>query len=376
VKPSGGTAERLLIIDDDEKLSGLLKDYLESFGYAVDLIHNGTDGLHKATAGNYDAIILDVMLPGMNGLEVLRGLRKETPTPVLMLTALGDEPDRIAGLDIGADDYLPKTSSTNELLARLRAILRRSSLTVRQHRELLDEKRERDQAHEIQLSLLPKEIPSFEGYEISGAWQPARTVSGDYYDVFRLDENKLAVCIADVAGKGMPAALLMANLQAAVRVLAPETASPAGLCRKLNEMLYGNIPKSRYITFFYGVFDRSRKTFAYTRAGHNPPCLLRHDGTEMRLEKGGTVLGLFRESLYEDATIEFGPGDKLVFFTDGVTEVEGPKLEQFGDERLLRILRNHRDLKAEDLKKTILSEVSDFCGGDFSDDLTLLVITG
>jgi two-component system response regulator CpxR len=130
---SGPSTTRLLIVDDDEKLARLLHDYLEPLGYQVDLAHNGAAGLKQAQEGNYSAIILDVMMPGMNGMDVLRALRKTSQVPVLMLTALGDEPDRIAGLEVGADDYLPKTFSTRELLARLRAVLRRSYVSAKAH---------------------------------------------------------------------------------------------------------------------------------------------------------------------------------------------------------------------------------------------------
>jgi len=126
---------RLLIVDDDMKFSRLLREYLEPLGYSVRLIQNGKDALEEAIHGNYSAIILDVMLPGLNGFEILRELRKHSTVPILMLTALGDESDRIAGLEVGADDYLPKTFSTRELLARLRAVLRRSVLTSRRNEE-------------------------------------------------------------------------------------------------------------------------------------------------------------------------------------------------------------------------------------------------
>src|SRR4030095_8775670 len=119
---------RLLIVDDDVRFCTLLHDYLEPLGYRVDFVHDGREGLHQALDENYAAVILDVMIPGMNGLDVLGDLRRERPSlPVLMMTALGDEPDRIAGLEVGADDYLPKTFSSRELLARLRAVLRRAS---------------------------------------------------------------------------------------------------------------------------------------------------------------------------------------------------------------------------------------------------------
>ena len=123
---------RLLMIDDDLKLCRLVKDYLEPRGYEVESAHTGPQGLEKVTGGDYQAVILDVMLPGMDGFEVLRQIRRVSTVPVLMLTALGDESDRIVGLEIGADDYLPKTFSTRELLARLRAVTRRSAMTVQQ----------------------------------------------------------------------------------------------------------------------------------------------------------------------------------------------------------------------------------------------------
>jgi DNA-binding response OmpR family regulator len=136
LESAADTRTRLLVVDDDEKLCRLLRAYLEPLGYAVDAVHTGTEGLDRAAQRSYAAVILDVMLPGMNGFDVLRELRRVSTVPVLMLTALGDEPDRIAGLEIGADDYLPKTFSTRELLARLRAVLRRSVLTAQaQQRE-------------------------------------------------------------------------------------------------------------------------------------------------------------------------------------------------------------------------------------------------
>lgn len=126
---------KLLIVDDDEKFVRLLRDYLEPFGYQIEMAHKGRQGLAMALEGEYAGVILDIMLPGLNGLDLLRELRRESQVPVIMLTALGDEPDRIAGLEIGADDYLPKTFSTRELLARLRAVIRRSIVTSKQRND-------------------------------------------------------------------------------------------------------------------------------------------------------------------------------------------------------------------------------------------------
>ncbi len=133
--PGAGSATRVLVIDDDVKLTHLITDYLEPMGYAVESVHTGPDGVQRATEEEWSAIILDVMLPGMDGFEVLKNIRKQSDVPVLMLTARGDEADRIVGLEIGADDYLPKTFSTRELLARLRAVVRRSSNLVKSKTE-------------------------------------------------------------------------------------------------------------------------------------------------------------------------------------------------------------------------------------------------
>jgi serine phosphatase RsbU (regulator of sigma subunit) len=365
---------RLLIIDDDEKLAHLLKDYLEPLGYTVDLEHNGNDGLLRVLHGGYEAVILDVMLPGMNGYEVLREIRKQSSVPVLMLTALGEESDRITGLEVGADDYLPKTFSATELSARLRAVLRRSFATTQQTRQLREERQDLDQAREIQRALLPREFPQLDGFEISGAWLPARSVSGDYYDVLNLEDRKIAVCIGDVAGKGTPAALLMANVQAAVKAFASDKVSPAELCGKVNAILCGNLSAGRYVTFFCGVIDGAARRLVYTCAGHNPPVLLRRDGTVVRLAVGGTVLGLFPKWEYENTEVELCDDDRLLLFTDGLTEAANSAGEEFGEERLLRISKDRSQLNAADLLKTLMDAVSDFSGGNFRDDVTLLTL--
>jgi sigma-B regulation protein RsbU (phosphoserine phosphatase) len=363
----------ILIIDDDTKLGSLLRDYLEPNGFQVDLAYTGPAGLEQAARTDYAAIILDVMLPGMNGYEVLRELRRRSSTPVLMFTALGAEPDRIAGLNVGADDYLPKTFSTTELLARLRALVRRASITEQQRQEREEDRREMEQARDIQRALLPRSIPSIEGIDIAGIWKPAKAVSGDYYDVLPIGGNKTAICIGDVSGKGMPAALLMANVQAAVKAFAPQNVSPAELCRRVNRILCGNASDGRYMSFFYGVFDQSVRQFAYTCAGHNPPILIRKDGSEVRLTEGGTLLGIFADSDYEIGEVTLGRGDRLVLFTDGVTEAIGAD-EEFGEERLLGIIRKSGDSSAAALAGSIIDAVSGFSGNTFHDDLTLVAL--
>ncbi|HTC92514.1 MAG TPA: SpoIIE family protein phosphatase [Terriglobales bacterium] len=233
---------------------------------------------------------------------------------------------------------------------------------------------EYEEARQIQQALMPKEIPQIAGLEISGSWLPARIVGGDYFDVFKFSATRLGLCIADVSGKGMPAALLMSNLQAVVKGLATENTSPKELLEKVNRVMAGNTTEGKFITLFYAVLDVDRKTLQYTSAGHNPPVLTREDGAQERLEYGGLIVGAFPESVYEQGEIALRPGDRLVMFTDGLSEVTNKSGEEFGEKRLAELARNNRQLSAEALHRCLLDRVTDFSGGEFEDDATILVV--
>ncbi len=168
---------------------------------------------------------------------------------------------------------------------------------------------------------------------MAGAWRPAREVSGDYYDVFKLDEHKLGFCIADVVGKGVSAALLMANVQAAVRAFASSAESPAQLCAKVNKLLCENLATGKFVTFLYGVLDSETRTLEYCNAGHVYPILV-SAGVTRTLDQGGAVLGVFPTWEYENAKIEFRPGDRLLLVTDGITEASDADEQEFGEEKL------------------------------------------
>jgi sigma-B regulation protein RsbU (phosphoserine phosphatase) len=213
------------------------------------------------------------------------------------------------------------------------------------------------------------------GYEIASAWQSARLVGGDYFDILPLDEKTLALCIADVAGKGMPAALLMSNLQAAVRGLSSLSAAPHLLCARLNAIVCRNTDSDRFITFFYAQLDGPSRRLAYVNAGHNPPFVMRSDGSHERLRVGGAVLGVFDGRNYELGSAQLLPGDRVVLFTDGVTEASNPSGEEFGEVRLLGLLEDHRTLSADELQAKILAVVAEFSGGRRQDDATLLVLS-
>jgi len=239
-------------------------------------------------------------------------------------------------------------------------------------REIQEE--ELNRAREIQQALLPKEIPQVEGFEIAGTWEPARIVGGDYFDVIRLGEKKLGICIADVVGKGVPAALFMANVQATVRAYASDSASPAWLCERINSVVCANAAVDKLVTLFYGVLDAERKTMQYTSAGHPRPILQNASGKVTQLDNGGAVLGVFPNWKYEVSIVQLAPGDRLVLFTDGITEAAGADGEQFGEEGLIQVIRKLVNEPPAKLNAELLSNVKNYCDSHLQDDATLITI--
>jgi len=233
---------------------------------------------------------------------------------------------------------------------------------------------ELDQAHEIQMHLLPRETPQLQGFQIACAWQPAQAVSGDYFDVFPLDADRMALCIADVSGKGMSAALLMANLQASVRAFARQANGPADLCAKLNQALCSNIAPGKFVTLFYAILDRATSRITYENAGHCLPLLVHGDeNIEFPASYSG-VLGVFSHWVYQEHEIPLSPGDTLLLVTDGVIEAENPDEEEFGYQRLIDLVQKERRNGAHALRQQILAAVTDFCRGSFRDDASLIVV--
>jgi sigma-B regulation protein RsbU (phosphoserine phosphatase) len=236
------------------------------------------------------------------------------------------------------------------------------------------QEQELQRAREIQQSLLPKEIPQLPGIAVATAWRPARAVGGDYFDVLRLDGNRLAICIADVSGKGVPAALLMANVQASLRASVRDLDSPARVCGIMNAMLCESIAANKFVSFFCGVLDANTGTFRYCNAGHPYPILVSAGAAHTLDHGGGAVLGVFPSWNYQDSSINLKSGDRLLLFTDGITEAEDAQGEEFGVERVAAFGKAHAASSAVELTEQLLAQVSDFCGAQFQDDATLVVL--
>lgn len=230
-------------------------------------------------------------------------------------------------------------------------------------------------ARNIQIGLLPACFPDLETCEIYGVNISSKQVGGDYFDVLKVDEENYIVAIADVSGKGIPASLLMSNVQASLLALSTEVKAFELLVAKVNNIIYANTTADKFITFFGGILNIKNRTFTYVNAGHNPPYLVKSDSSLQTLDKGGLLLGLMPDVLYEFETIQLQPNEKIVMFTDGVTEAMNEKEEQFEEPRLEKLLQSRSELSAKECTELIAQEVKIFEGtAPQSDDITVVVI--
>ncbi|HKW63241.1 MAG TPA: SpoIIE family protein phosphatase [Candidatus Acidoferrum sp.] len=386
--------QRILIADDQKDVLDALQLLLKGQGYLLETVSNPADLLAALAQREFDLLLMDLnyardTTSGREGLDVLGRLKEMADAPpVVAMTGWATVGLAVSAMQHGVSDFVEKPWDNSRLLeilekqielGRERRVARQRAKEEKKAQEevihhLQEAEREIAEAKAIQERLVPRELPQMAGYEIASSWQSARTVSGDYFDVLTLGKDTLGLCIADVAGKGIPAALLMSNLQAAVHGLSSPSLSPDVLCNGLNTLVWKNTHTDRFITLFYARLDGPARLLRYSNAGHNAPIVVHTDGSHERLEEGGGVLGVFEEQDFGLGTAKLTPGDRLVLFTDGVTEANNTGGEEFGEERLLRLLKNHRALPAAELKERIARAISEFSGGHLTDDATLLVV--
>ena len=288
--------------------------------------------------------------------------------------------DRVIGL-VNVDSrsfarpFTPDDLDLLTVLANVAAIrIENQRLAVVEAQKLMIS-RDLEQAAAIQRRLLPREAPVVPGYEIAGHNLPCQTVGGDYFDFFPYEDGRLGIVLGDVAGKGMPAALLMTALKGGVQVLLDEAPdNVATLMSRLDRLVASNFPRNRFVTLFFGLLDPATGELTYCNAGHNPPFLLRADGSIERLPSCGTILGIFPELPYEVKHSRLMPGDMLTLFSDGVTEENNPAGEEYGEKRLAGVLSENGKIDAvavvEAVRRSVLTWAA---GGAPADDVTVVV---
>ena len=371
------TQPRILVADDQPDLIDALRLLLKREEIHVESAGSPEAALTAITAGSFDLLLMDLnytsdTTSGREGIDLLSRVQAlDHELPIVVMTGWGSVDLAVEAMRRGVRNFVQKPWDNAQLVTILRTEVdagraRRQQAAV--------ERRELDEARRIQRKLLPSTMPALEGWEVAVSWQPASGVGGDCFDAIPFGPARLGLSIADVVGKGIPAALLMANLQAAVRAFATNTTEPAELCQQVNRILCGHIAEGRFISFFYCIVDHDESTLTFANAGHYPPILIRAEGTVERLGTGGAVLGVFPEGGYEQGRVALRAGDRIVLYTDGITDVCNAADEEFGEARLLDLAVANRGCNAPALQARLANAVDAFSDGRFQDDATLIVL--
>ena len=378
----------MLVVDDNELNRDLLSRRLKQLGHEVETAVNGRDALSKISSDDYDVVLLDIMMPEVDGYKVLEELRANGTLdrlPVIMISAVTEIDSVVRCVEMGATDYLPKPFNPVLLKARVGATLEKKRLRDKERLWAKSMERELEIGREIQASFLPAELPRVAGWEIAARFTPARQVAGDFYDAFPLGSGpQFGIVVADVCDKGVGAALFMALFRSLLRAFAEKTfeSGVAPTAERLASIL---VPTNDYIarthgaanmfaTVFFGVLDPSAATMSWINAGHETPVLFGKSGAVQRLPPTGPALGMLPDRKFEVKETRFETGQTLLAFTDGVTEARDPSGAFYGEERLLRLLAEDAASADACLDRIERDVVAHAGGAERSDDITMLAL--
>ncbi|MBO4625621.1 MAG: SpoIIE family protein phosphatase [Bacteroidales bacterium] len=383
-------AVKILSVDDETDLELLLTQYfrrkIRHGEYEFFFAHNGLEALKVLLEHPDIAIILsDINMPEMDGLTLLTKIN-EMRIPSLkciMVSAYGDMDNIRHAMNKGAFDFATKPIDLDDLQVTIDKAVEQIEYirgAQKEHAQLVDIQTDLSVAREIQQAILPRtfdlKIPGAEQVDIYASMLAAKDVGGDFYDFFPIDEHRIGFTIADVSGKGVPAAIFMAVSRTLIKATGLQEPRTDECMRTANDILCGESVGSMFVTVFYGIYDLETGQVTFTNAGHNPPYILRADGTvEVLKSTINLVLGVMEGMPFSSETLQLNPGDALVMYTDGVTEAENPQHDQFGESRLEAALAELKGATSKQIVSTVNSKVKEFTDGAAqSDDITQLVI--
>jgi len=383
-------AVKILSVDDENDLELLLTQYfrrkIRKGEYDFHFAHNGLEALTMLLKEkDFDIILSDINMPEMDGLTLLTKVN-EMQNPALkciMVSAYGDMGNIRQAMNNGAFDFATKPIDLDDLSVTIEKAIEQITYIKtmeKEHNQLESIKGDLAVAREIQQAILPRIFPPFPeeaaSLDIAASMNAAKDVGGDFYDFFRIDNDHIGFVIADVSGKGVPAAIFMAVSRTLIRATGIRGGSTSDCITYSNTLLAKESVNTMFVTVFYGIYNIRTGEVSYTNAGHNPPYLMKADGTIQALPYSeNLVVGAFDEFTYSEESTRLEPGDTLLLYTDGVTEAINVNEEEYGEKRLEAALKNLPQENCQQIINSVKDDVKAFTGeAEQSDDITLLAI--
>lgn len=393
---------KILIAEDDRATLTRIKALLRGWGHDCLDASDGNQAWEIYRQYRPPVVITDWLMPGMDGIELLGRIRSlGASSYIIMLTSRGDISDLVQAMDAGADDYLSKPFANEELRVRVRAgvrMIEHREALERKNRELIQAnltisaanrrmKSELEAAARIQDSYLPRNLPSFSQARFAWHFEPCDELSGDAFNILPLGANKVGIYVADVSGHGVASSLLSVQLSRLLtQVDQPDSllrrpgASEVQLCpprevaSHLNQIFPLDQDQEQYFTFLYGILDLDQRVFQYTSAGHSGPIVVGPD--QVRIQPPSPpAIGFFPDARFSEKQIRLAPGDRLYLYTDGVFEISNGKGEQIGENRIAKLLAEHRGEPLASGLAQVVQEVHQWADGkELADDLSLVAV--
>ena len=383
-------AVKILSVDDELDLELLLTQYfrrkIRKGEYEFHFAHNGLEALTMLLKEkDFDIILSDINMPEMDGLSLLTKINEmQRPSmKCIMVSAYGDMGNIRQAMNNGAFDFATKPIDLDDLSVTIEKAIEQINFIKamqQEHMQLESIKSDLAVASEIQQAILPRIFPPFpenaQEIDIAASMNAAKDVGGDFYDFFRIDDDHISFVIADVSGKGVPAAIFMAVSRTLIRATGIRGVTPSECITYCNSLLVEESVNCMFVTAFYGIYNLRTGEVTYTNAGHNPPYVVKADGSIHRLPITKNVLvGFVEEFQYTEDTVQLEHGDTLLLYTDGVTEAINSKCEEYGSERLKAVLARHAQSGCQEMIDAVKADVKAFAGEEEqSDDITLLAI--
>lgn len=378
-------ARKILLVDDEPDFALLVRQRMRremrkgiyDFTFAQD----GHEALERLQEDReIEMVLSDINMPGMDGLTLLDQIPKVDPNLRAVIVSAYDDMDNIrSAMNRGAFDFLVKPIDFDDFRVTIKRTLNHLELlrdALRTRDRLVALQRELDVASRMQQSILPTDFPETPGYQVFGNMEPARDIGGDFFDVADLGGGRIGLTIADVSGKGVPAALFMMSSRTLMKGSASVISGPGDVLTEVNTLLEADNRAQMFVTLFYAVLDLQTGTLRYANGGHNPPLIVHPGGSSTLLpDTGGIVLGVMPGLSYRQEVATLQPGDIAVLYTDGVTEAMNMAHEEFGVERLQAVFAERQPKSAHAVSEAIFEAVHAFSGNmPQSDDITCVIV--